>query len=48
VLKIQQNDFIAPMVNAIQKQQAIIEALQKQANELKALINKLVQGSSFK
>ena len=40
------NDLIAPMVKAIQEQQAIIQNQQKQIDELKALVNKLVPGSS--
>ena len=38
------NDLLAPMVKAIQEQQAIIDNQQKQIDELKTLLNKLAQG----
>ena len=35
------NDLLAPMVKAMQEQQVIIEAQQKQIEELKLLVQKL-------
>jgi len=42
------NDFIAPMVKAIQEQQTSIQNQQKQIDELKALINKLITNAVAK
>ena len=36
------NDLLAPMVKAIQEQQIIIEIQQKQIDDLKFLVNKLI------
>ena len=42
------NDLIAPMVKTIQQQQSIIQTQQKGIDELKSLLNKLINSNSSK